>query len=59
MAWNVMESNGMNLAKKNVPNKLMIFGSDRKKRRNSAVCWNKVMSEKNQRLQHRGGGWWK
>ena len=34
---------------------LMIFGSDRKKQWNSTVWQKKVMSEKNHRLQHRGG----
>ena len=45
----------MDLARKDVSNKLMIFRSDRKKQWNSAVWQKNVMSEKNQGLQHRGG----
>ena len=37
----------------------MIFESERKKWRNSAVVQKKVRFEKNQGLQHRGGGRWK
>ena len=38
------------MSRKNMLNKLMVLGSDRKKRRK------KVMSEKNQGLRHRGEG---
>ena len=40
--------------------KLIIFGSDRKKKWwNTAIWQKKVKYEKSQGLQHRGGGSWK
>ena len=43
------------LARKDTSNKLMIFVSDRKKWRNYTGQQKKVMSKKNQGLQHKGG----
>ena len=33
MAWNLMEFNGMYLVRQDIPNKLMIFGSNKKNNR--------------------------
>ena len=42
----------IDLARKDMSNKLMIFGSDKN---NGGARRKKVMSKKNQGLQHRGG----
>ena len=49
----------MELASKDMSNKLMIFGRNRKYWQNATVWQKKFMLEKNQELQHREGGRWK
>ena len=52
-------SKNIDLASKDMSNKLMILRSNRKNWQNAAVWQKNVMLEKNQGLQHREGGGWK